>query len=134
MKRISKPLLLAALLALCFAACKQDTKDFLPDDLIGKWVCGTEYWRYDSEYTAYPIETGSTVNVNGFTWDVGDDVQESEAQGFQWNVRGDQLTQIHILQNTGASLPKVYTLLSVTPDELQYRDNYGQTFTFTRVQ
>lgn len=134
MKRISKLLFLATMVSLCFAACKPDEADFSADDLVGKWVNGTEYWRYDKEYSAYPIETGTTVNVNGFTWDEGDDVYESEAQGFQWNIRGDQLTQIHILQNTGASLPKVYTLESITSDELQYRDNYGQTFTFTRVQ
>ena len=90
--------------------------------LIGKWVNGTEYWRYD--------EGGS-----GATWDTSDDVSEDEAQPFEWEFdeEHNRLTQIHIME-MGGRIPKYYTVVTLDNNKLEYKDNYGSHFIFARVQ
>lgn len=116
-----------------FVACKPDTITYDAEDLVGKWVSGTEYYRYDASMSNYTLSNDSIVQVNGATWDTGDDVQESEAQPYIWSLDGNQLTLIHI-GYMGSRIPKVYTITGLTSNTLSYKDNYSQTFTFTRIQ
>lgn len=112
-------LLMLTLGVLLLAACEPDPS-FEASQLVGKWKNGTEYWRYDS-------------NFSGATWDTGDDVTEAEAQPFTWTLEGDQLTQLHQME-MGGVVPKVYTITALSASSLTYKDNYNQSFTFTRVQ
>lgn len=113
-------LVLFLLSALFFVACQDDPIDFTPQQLVGKWVNGTEYYRYDS-------------NHEGATWDIADDVLESEAQKFSWTLNGATLTHIHHME-MGGNIPKTYTITELTDNKLSYKDVYNQTFTFTRVR
>ena len=114
------------LVATCFTACVPEETNYNRTDLIGKWVLtsngttGTEYWRYDADFS-------------GATWDTADDVSEDEGQAFTWTLDGDQLTQIHKFESSGAVVPKVYTITALTASKLVYKDNYSQTFQFTKV-
>ncbi len=104
---------------LFFSACTIDNETFNIDLLIGKWVKGTEYYRYDN-------------NGSGVTWDTSDDVSEEEAQPFTWEFDSEtnRLTLFHQME-MGGVIPKSYTLLVLTEEKLSYKDNYGQIFTFT---
>ncbi|MBQ9474529.1 MAG: hypothetical protein IJU81_09000 [Bacteroidales bacterium] len=104
---------------LCLTSCKQEDVTFDESLLPGKWVSGTEYYRYD------PVGTG-------VTWDTGDDVSEEEGQPFEWTLDGNQLTHVHIME-MGGRVPKSYTLTELTSTRLSYKDNYLQSFTYTRV-
>lgn len=109
-----------------FGACIPDKADYKASDLVGKWVLtkggaqGTEFWRYKADGT-------------GATWDTADDVSEEEAQAFDWTLEGDQLTQIHKLESSAGVVPMVYTVTALTSSKLNYKDDYGRTYVFTRV-
>lgn len=119
MKRTSYYLLFAIFSMLSFYSCAPET-DFDDALLIGKWVSGTEYYKYNS---------GGT----GITWDTADDVTEAEGQAFTWTLIKDELTHIHIMETGGAGVPKIYTVTELSATTLKYKDDYGKSYTFTKV-
>lgn len=103
-------------------ACNGHEKESFDIDLIvGKWVAGSEYYRYDADHT-------------GVTWDTDDDVTEEEAQPYNWEFDNEtnKLTLLHQME-MGAVVPKYYTMRKLNTTTLEYDDNYGQTFSFSRV-
>lgn len=88
--------------------------------LPGTWVTGTLHEHYNAEGT-------------GYTWDTADDVTEEEAQRFTWKLEGSTLTQIHIME-MGGNVPKTYTVTKLNATTLAYHDNYGKSYTFTKLQ
>lgn len=113
-------LFIVAVVALvcCFSACTP-IADFDETLLYGKWKSGTEWYRYDSDGT-------------GATWVTADDVTEAEAQDFTWTLEGADLTQIHIM-SIGGSIPKTYTVTTLTSTLLEYEDYTGKEFSFTKA-
>jgi hypothetical protein len=104
-----------------FVSCEpEEPMSFDESLLIGKWVEGTVYERYKDDNT-------------GYTWDTADDVSEEEAQDFTWSLDEDQLVQIHIME-IGGDIPKTYTVTELTETDLSYKDDYGTTHNYTRVQ
>ena len=92
--------------------------------IIGKWVAGTEYWRYDNDGT-------------GATWDKADDVNEDEAQAFKWEFdpESNHLTLIHWMEMSQEwTIPQMFTLKVLDDNTLSYKDRYDSTYTFTRVR
>lgn len=87
--------------------------------LIGKWQSGTLFYTY--------LSSGS-----GSTWDTADDVTEAEAQVFTWTLVESELTHIHVLE-MGGTVPKIYTVTELTSTSLRYQDDFGKTFSFTKV-
>lgn len=130
MKKIT--FFLFALVLLLFASCVPDTPSFSDEDLVGKWCSGTEYYRFDGHSTNYQLFDNSYVQVNGATWDTGDDVREEEAQPFVWTLEGDNLQMVHQMF-MGGKVPKAYTVTTLTHTTLSLKDNYNRTFTYTRV-
>jgi len=113
-----------ALLLICFAMSSCNGEEEVSFDIsliVGKWVSGTEYYRYDSDGT-------------GVTWDTADDVTEEEAQPYTWEYDGEtnKLTLIHQME-MGGVVPKYYTLVTLNSTTLAYRDQYSNTSSFTRV-
>ncbi|MEA1874368.1 MAG: hypothetical protein U9N51_08080 [Bacteroidota bacterium] len=88
--------------------------------LIGKWVEGTVYERYNADNT-------------GYTWDTSDDVLEEEAQDFTWSLDEDQLVQIHIME-IGGNIPKTYIVTELSEFYLTYKDDYGTVHSFEKVE
>ena len=113
---IVMPFLLGSFL---FVSCEKDDDFFDESLLIGKWVSGTEYYKYLNDGT-------------GSTWDTGDDVSEDEAQAFTWTLEKSELIHIHIME-IGGSVPKVYTVTELTATTLKYEDGFGKKFSYTKV-
>ena len=88
--------------------------------LIGKWQQGTLNYRYD---------TGGT----GVTWDTADDVTEAEGQGFTWVLDQSELTHIYLMEISGSTVTKIYTVTKLTATTLEYSDDFGKSYSFTKV-
>lgn len=88
--------------------------------LSGYWVSGTIHEFYRAEGT-------------GYTWDTADDVTEEEAQPFTWTLEKSTLTQIHQME-MGGNVPKTYTVTKLNTTTLEYHDDYGKYYTFTKEQ
>ena len=106
-----------AFAALAMISCKKDDPDV--SLLPGRWEeAGTTImWVYKD-------------NGRGYTWDPADDVRESEAQWFDWTLKGSTLTQMHEQEMTRA-VPKEYTIETLTKDKMVYKDKF-KTSTFNR--
>lgn len=102
--------------------------------MVGKWEEPSRLYEdvdTGEKLQGYNYEVYK-ADGTGYTWDTADDVTEAEAQKFTWTLEGDDLTQIHIME-MGASVPKVYTVTNLTETELSYKDEYGKTHSFTKV-
>ena len=86
--------------------------------LSGYWVSGSLYEYYNADGT-------------GYTWDFLDDVTEEEAQRFTWTLEKSTLTQIHQME-MGGNVPKIYTVTKLNATTLEYHDDYGKYYTFTK--
>jgi hypothetical protein len=119
---------LALLLAFGFFMLFMFSCNLLPDEgksfdktlLYGTWRSGTLYYSYTSEGV-------------GATWDTSDDVTEAEGQAFTWTLIGDQLVQLHVLE-MGSSVPKTYTVTTLTETSLEYKDGFGVSYSFVKVE
>jgi hypothetical protein len=47
------------------------------------------------------------------------------------DIKND-LTEIHLMDNGGADVPKIYRVVKLTEYELQYTDQYGKTHYWSR--
>jgi hypothetical protein len=112
---------LTACMVISFLAvsCEPTEESFDEALLIGKWQSGTLFYKYLADGT-------------GGTWDTSDDVTEAEAQLFTWTLVKSELTHIHVLE-VGGAVPKVYTVTELTATSLKYNDDFGVSFSFTKV-
>jgi hypothetical protein len=99
-------------------SCGKET-DFDNALLPGKWKQGTLFEKYMSDGT-------------GKTWDESDDVSEDEAQNFTWTLENADLTQIH-LGEMGHKVPKLYKVTELTSTSFKYKDDYGNSYSFIKV-
>ncbi len=129
MKKLLVLLALISITSIVFTSCKKDEVTFDESLLVGKWVTGsTVYYKYLANHT-------------GGTWDTSDDVSEAEAQGYNWTLVGDQLSQEHITTVRKVSRSavrrnfyKIYTVTELTSSTLKYKDGFGNTTSFTKVK
>ena len=132
MKRLSNYALVIMLIAFSLSSCLPMEEMYYDETfLIGKWEREyysedfeqniLEYYRYYSDYT-------------GKTWVPADDVKEEEAQEFTWTLVNSDLTHIHIMESGGSGVPKVYTVTKLTASTLTYEDDFGKSFTFSKVE
>ncbi len=119
MKKLRLLLLPFFFVTLFFSSCEVEQENFDETLLIGKWVSGTEYYKYNA-------------NGTGGTWDTADDVTEEEAQSFTWTLVQSELTHIHMLE-IGGSVPKVYIVTKLTATTLEYEGDFGQQFSYSKV-
>ena len=119
MKNFKLYLIVSVLMSSLLVSCEPEPIDFDETLLYGKWKSGTEYYKYLSDGT-------------GGTWDTADDVTEEEALPFTWTLDVDQLTHIHIME-IGGIVPKYYTVTELTETTLKYKNDFGTTYSFTKV-
>lgn len=123
-KVVSIVILLASLIAVSSCIATYDDLSFDETLLYGKWQSHTLFYNYKSDHT-------------GTTWDTADDITEAEAKKFTWTLIKDELTHIYVTEITAftkASIPKVYTVITLTADKLVYEDDYGKIFSFAKVK
>lgn len=118
----------------CFGPNPPEVIKFKEADLLGLWQeTGTEaYVRFTSEKD----DTGEYKY--GREWDESEDIFESDllpyGNGwFKYKLVQSDLTEIHLMDNGGAEVPKVYVVTKLTDTELQYKDNFGTTHSFDKV-
>lgn len=116
----------------CFNTSEEPT--FVEADLLGLWQeNGTEaYVRFTNEKD----DTGEYKY--GREWDESEDIFESDllpyGNGwFKYKLVKSDLTEIHLMDNGGAELPKVYVVTKLTAGDLEYKDNFGTTHVFEKV-
>lgn len=105
---------------IAFCSCSPTEPNFDKALLVGKWQSGTLFEKY--------LSGGS-----GSTWDTADDVTEAEAQKFTWTLEKSTLTQLHIME-VGGTVPKTYTITTLTDSTMTYRDDYGTSPKFVKVK
>ena len=129
-------ILILVLVAVAMTSCfgPSNEPSFVEADLLGLWQEeGTEaYVRFTSEAD----ETGEYKY--GREWDEGDDVSEGHLTPygngwFKYKLVKSDLTEIHLMDNGGANIPKVYFVVKLTAGELEYRDEYKNTHRFEKV-
>ena len=119
-------------IVLGLAACHKPAEiSFDPSLLYGKWQEGSVYERYYASAIERVLPNGDTVQVNGTTWDVSDDVTEEDAQLFNWTLKGATLKHEHV--GTFVTVPKVYTIIMLGSNNLVYNDEYGVTHHYSKV-
>lgn len=121
MKKLSIYFMAFVFAALTFNSCLPIEDMFDESLLIGKWVMGTDHYRYDAD--------GS-----GVTWDTADEYTEEEGLPFTWTLESAELTHIHIMETGGSGLPKIYTVTELTETSLKYKDDFGKTYSFVKIK
>ena len=126
---------LVAMVGALVASCSLGTEPtFQENDLLG-------VWQEDGKeaFVRFTAEKDSTSMYKyGCEWDEGDGVFESDLTKygngwFKWKLVKADLTEIHLMENGGADIPKVYTVIKLTDTELQYKDDFKVTHSFQKV-
>ncbi|MEE0922519.1 MAG: hypothetical protein U0L47_08515 [Paludibacteraceae bacterium] len=135
MKTSTKLFGILAIIAIAMTSCFGPSEEptFAENDLLGLWQeKGTEaYVRFTSEKD----DTGKYKY--GREWD-SEDRSESEllpyGNGwFKYKLKKSDLTEIHLMDNGGALVLKVYVVTKLTAGDLEYKDNVGTTHVFEKV-
>lgn len=133
MKRLFPAIAIVSIMIAGFTACTPSVP-VDEEQLIGRWQNETN----TQEYWVYTTETDETGDYQyGKTWDeseVEEDMIEYHGNGwFKWQVAGQELTQIHLMDNGAAEIPKVYTITLLNDNRLEYKDNFGKRFSFVKI-
>lgn len=128
-------LLIAAVMTSCFGpGPNPEEVEFKEADLLGLWQ------EQNTEvFVRFTSEQDETAEYKyGREWDESEDVFEGDLQPygngwFKYKLVKSDLTEIHLMDNGGADIPKVYQVLKLTAGELQYKDDYGKTHYFDKV-
>ena len=133
MKKSILRIALVAMVGAVVASCGMEPT-FQENDLLGLWQeDGKEaFVRFTSE------KDSTGVYKYGCEWDEGDGVFESDLTKygngwFKWQLVKADLTEIHLMENDGAVITKVYTVTKLNDTELQYMDDYKVTHSFQKV-
>ena len=117
------------------ASCSLGTEPtFQENDLLGLWQeDGKEAFVL---FTAEKDSTG--VYKYGCEWNEGEGVSESDLTKygngwFKWKLVKADLTEIHLMENGGADIPKVYTVRKLTDTELLYEDDFKNVHSFQKM-
>ena len=143
-------LALCALIGVTLSSCfgpGNNNPEFKLSDLQGLWLeNNTEHYvRFTTEMTGVEVFPSSYY---GREWDEAEDVTEQdlidarEELGYpgngwfeyQFKTTGD-LTEIHLMDNGGAEIPKIYIVSILNDGNLEYyeKDRPNWKYTFTKV-
>ena len=126
---------LVAMVGAVVASCSLGTEPtFQENDLLGLWQ------EDDKEaFVRFTAEKDSTgVYKYGCEWNEGEGVFESDLTKygngwFKWKLVKADLTEIHLMENGGADIPKVYTVRKLTDTELLYEDDFKNYHSFQKM-
>ena len=133
-----------ALIAVTMTSCWENPAPeqvFNEEDLLGLWA-KTNASYSDSVpvvFVRFTDEMDSTGEYKyGREWDESEDIYEEDLKpyGNGWfkyklDIKND-LTEIHLMDNGGADVPKIYRVVKLTEYELQYKDQYDKTHYWSR--
>lgn len=126
------------LVIMTFFSCGKDN-EFSVEDLYG-------YWQEDSNtehvvrFMTAAQDTVYEDYLYAYEWDEGDGVTEDMVKEsyhgngwFRWKLVTSDLTEIHLMDNGGAEIPKVYTVTTLSASKLVYKEKEGsRSYSFTK--
>mgnify|MGYP003563385544 CR=1 FL=1 len=136
MKQRSLVVVFLVVIAVAMTSCfgPSNEPDFVEADLLGLWQeTGTEaYVRFTNE------QDDKGEYKYGREWDESEDIFESDLKPygngwFKYKLVQSDLTEIHLMDNSGAEIPKIYVVTKLTDTALQYKDDFGTTHSFDKV-
>lgn len=135
-----KKFVLLALLAVAFIGCNMispEKPEYRLSNLQALWQeNNTEHFvRFTTE------KSDQTNYLYGREWDEGEDVYEEDLQPYgngwfkYWFETSGNLTEIHLMDNGGAEIPKVYVVSKLTDTDLEYyeKDRKNIKFYFSKI-
>ena len=132
-----------AVIALTMTSCWNVPEvEFDEANLLGKWIKddATGLDSVPVEFVRFTDELDPTREYKyGRQWNVSEDIYEEDLKPygngwFKYKLVNSKLTEIHLMDNGGADVPKIYTVLQLTDDVLKYKDNRGVITTFVKVE
>jgi hypothetical protein len=122
-----------AIVAMVMISCQSDKPTFQEADLLGLWQENGQ-----EAFVRFTDEPAGEYKY-GREWNEGEGVFESDLKPygngwFKYKLVKSDLTEIHLMDNGGADVPKIYTVLQLTADELKYKDDRGVITTFVKVE
>lgn len=128
---------LIAVIGLALTSCEPAQKDFYLSDLQGLWQEDNtqHYARFTTEQSDEPNY------LWGREWNEAQDVYEEDLIPYgngwfkYWLEQTGKLTEIHMMDNGGAEIPKVYILTTLTSTKMAYyeKDQKSNKFSFTKM-
>lgn len=125
-----------AVLAVTLTSCwdiSAPEQVFNEADLLGVWCPASDLDTVPVVFVRFTSEIDSTSGYKyGREWDESEDIYEEDLTPygngwFKYKLdTPNKLTEIHLMDNGGAELPKIYDVLKLTEYELQYKDQYGK--------
>lgn len=118
------------------ASCQKQSVNFSKSDLYGTWQeTGKEAFV---RFLTAEQDTIDGEYLYGYEWDQGEDVRPEDllyhGNGwFKWKLVEAELNEIHLMDNNGAPIPKIYTISKLTADELVYKDEVKREHSFNKV-
>ncbi|MDR2891268.1 MAG: hypothetical protein LBV18_06745 [Alistipes sp.] len=125
MKRILLYIAAAAMASLAVTSCGLGGEDFNEEFLYsggGEWVSTQDVG--DGPQRIHDIFRADGSGTSAAEGDI--------PQAFTWTLEGDRLSFEHII-GMGGTVPKDYTVTTLTETSLVYRDNYGKTISCTKL-
>lgn len=128
MKKVSLLLIVAFFAALfTVTSCKKDDDDNknYTELIVGRWKTNAEQPYYEVYYS----------NGTGKMWDTAEDVQEEDADTFDWTIdSNNKLTQIIHFQEGQADLPQYCNIITLNETTFKYNnDGWRRTVNLIRV-
>jgi hypothetical protein len=133
-----------AIVAIAMTSCFTNPEPevvFTEADLLGLWGRGKAAGQ-DSVPVQFVRFTGETDESGeykyGRQWNVSEAIYEEDLKPygngwFKYKLVKSDLTEIHLMDNGSADIPKIYTVLQLTEDVLKYKDDRGVIHSYLKV-
>ena len=130
MKKSVLLLLVAAFIVTLFTVSCSKKKDEDNSKSYSELIVGR--WKTDAAEPYYEVYNS---NGTGKMWDTAEDVQEDEADTFEWSIdANNMLTQNVHFQGSQAVVPQYCNIITLTETTLKYNnDALKREVTLTRV-
>ena len=132
-----------AVIALTMTSCWNVPEEVFDEaNLLGKWIKddATGLDSVPVEFVRFTDELDPRREYKyGRQWNVSEDIYEEDLKPygngwFKYKLVNNNLTEIHLTDNGGADVVKIYTVLQLTDDVLKYKDGRGVITTFVKVE
>lgn len=107
-------------------------------NLLGLWSKGdaTGLDSVPVEFVRFTAEQDETGGYKyGYEWNEDEGIFESDLKlkpygngWFKYKLVKSDLTEIHLMDNGSAEIPKVYVVVKLNEYELQYEDEWGKRY------
>lgn len=115
-KTISIILIVAFIVTLSVVSCKKKTSNPTPQKtyselIVGRWMTsdGGHFEVYNSDGT-------------GKMWDPAEDVQEEDADTFDWTIEGSHMTQMIHFQGGQGEVPQYCNIITLNESHFTYNN------------